>query len=264
MTKKVAKILAALSIFIGCALSAFFYSAPQPDDAFIFAGWNIEPFYYKGPQGIQGAYYDIMVEVCRTENLRCTFKISEFRKSIDQLKKGETHGGGPYVFTVPRSSVLSFSEGIFSSTYAFFGLPKTAAEIISYEDLRGYKIGTLVLSGTRVSLEAVNEFVDGTLTIKEEKSVSSLMQKIDSRQYPLGYINRDGGISWIAKNHSKIVEIPNLSENLDYRFAFSKKAIPPEKMKSLLEAFPKLRKSGFLKSIALKYKLNLTELGRHP
>ncbi len=237
MNKKIAKGLLGFAVLLSCKALAV--------ENFIYAGWESEPFYYNGAHGIQGAFYEIMTEICRLENLRCTFKVLEFRESIELLKKGEIQGGGPYVYTVPRASVLNFSDKIFSSTYGFFALPNSAKKILSYDDLRGVRVGVMALTGSRVSLEAVNEFVDGKLSIIEEKSIAAIMKKIENKKYPVGYTNRDSAMNWITRNKSSIKEIPGLGENLDYRIAFSQKSVSSENLKRLQDSFAELKNQDF-------------------
>lgn len=260
MTNKILWGLLKIPLLIGLAfIGSLPASVAQASDPFIFVGWDSEPFYYKNnKQKIQGAFFDIISEVCRIETLQCKYEIHGFRESMELLKTGAAQGGGPYIYTYPRSTILNFSKQMFSSTYGFFAHHKTAAKIKSYEDLKNLKVGVMSLSGSRISIEAVNEFVDGQMKIIEEKNLAAIMRNLEAKKYPLGYVNRDMALSWIAKNRSSLTEIPELGEDLDYRFAFSKKGLSPQALKRIQDTLDKLQQSAFINQVAQKYKLQLS------
>lgn len=255
------KILIGLVIFAAFAFLSYTNSkaAASPED-FVFVGWEAEPFYYRdSAHGIQGALHDIMAEVCRIENLQCRFKIVPFRDSVEMLKRGEAQAGGPFVYTFPRATVLSFSDRIFSSSYAFFALPKNAAKIKVFEDLRGLSVGVMSPSVSKVSLETISEFVDGKITIVPEKSISSILRKLENKTYPVGYANRDAALQWIRRQQSPLKEIPDLGEKLEYRIAFSQKGLDEALRGRIYATLGLLRKNGFLTRVAQRYKLTLSE-----
>lgn len=249
-----------LIFFSSMTLSSAAFATPKGDE-FEFVGYDVEPFYYKsGSEGITGAYFEIMTEVCKKIQLHCKFRIiTNFREVVGLVRDGKVDSSGPFAFIPPREQSMYFGPALFKTGYAFYGLKRNVAPIKELNNLRGVSVGVLYPSNTSLSLTRLNEYVDGKIKFVPETSVPKLFQGAEHNNFPLIYMNVDAARVQIAKRHSPLQQVPKLGESTDYYIVFSKELVKPERFEKIKKALEELRASAFFQEVTKKYQLQPAE-----
>lgn len=226
----------------------------------IFVGQDLEPFYFKeGSAGIQGATYDVMKQICDLENLHCKFKIANFRPALDMVRSGSAHGGGPFIISAQRESVLYYTEPVFKSSFVLLGHPEVVKDIKSLTDLSGLSIGTMAPSMEWVSLQRINEFTGNKITVGSEPTELTAIRKVENKNYALAYVSRESAQSYFLHNRTPLQEIPNMGETFDLHLTFSKKAVSQKDFERIQKALRKIKSTEAFKGLADKYKIQTAD-----
>lgn len=249
---------AALTIIL-----SFFLSLPalsQPPEKLLFAGYDLEPYYFKDPHSsqLQGALYELMQQICRRERLECEFIIAPYKTVLKKIEDGQIHGAGPFIQSNQMEKYAHFSDKIFSTGYGFFGLQKNIAGIKTYDELFGLGIGVLALSATSTSLEKFASLLGQRIRIIPEQDPHLSLKKASEDIYPLAYSNRDAAKAWVARHKSPLHEVEGLGENVEFRIVLSKKMTSPELFTRIQNQINILRKENSLHKIAGKFQLQLS------
>ncbi|WP_413578122.1 substrate-binding periplasmic protein [Bdellovibrio sp. HCB290] len=221
-----------------------------------FVGYDYPPFFYRDARlGFTGASVDLMKELCKVEDLKCTFKILPIREALELIKEGKIAVGGPFAFTSHRQLKFYYSPPLFKATFGFFGAKKVVARIKDYDDLRGLKVTVTSPSYTSISLDKINDSVGGKIRIITDEQVLASIKKVAQGKFPLVYINRDVGRAWIKMNNASLVEVPSLGDESDYHFIFSRKEFSDDEFEKVNNRLMELLKNKTVQRIALKYDL---------
>lgn len=233
-------------------------ASAAPSKVYTYVGHEIEPFFYKaGSQGVQGAYFDVVNEVCKKRRWQCKFKIAPFRASIDMIQSGKADFGGPMALTEQRKTIFSFSDPIFETGYCFYASPRNYQGHMTYQNLIGKSVGVFGPSATELSLQRVNEVTNQQIKTIQEPDYHSALRKAESNTYNFTYANCDTGKHWIERYRSQLKEVPGLRDTTLYHVVFTKKNSGDQDLRDFNETLKELRKSGFLENVAEKYKIKL-------
>lgn len=226
-----------------------------------FVGHEIEPFYFKsGSKGTQGAMYELAQQVCKLQKKHCKFKIAPFRSMQNMVAQGQAQVGGPLAHTPQRESLFNYSIPMYTTRYCFFTMPKNYREQMSFDDLKGKTVGVFGPSATELSLLRVREVLNKQMNVSVEPDNNTTLRKTENNTHDFGYVNCEAARIWIEKHRSQLREITSLGEKTDYYFIFSKKTFSPQDAKEFNDSLLLLKKTGYLKEIADKYKLTLAEI----
>ncbi|WP_157684588.1 substrate-binding periplasmic protein [Bdellovibrio bacteriovorus] len=211
-----------LSSLMFCASSGF---------AMTIVGFDGEPFYFKnGSEGIAGACHEIMQKLCDKEKLHCKFKIASLPQVLEMMKTGKADATCPLSETQDRTEYIGFSNKVFKTRFAFFGLPDVATKVIQLKDLSGLSVGVNTPSRVSESLEEIRQNSPVKFEIIKESSNISTLMRAEKISTVLAYINHEIAMRWIEKSHSPLVEAPLKGEILSYNIGFSKKTLSNEKI----------------------------------
>lgn len=247
-----------LALLVWAAASAF--PARHSTENLVFAGHELEPFYFRsGSQGTQGAMYELTQELCKIQKKHCKFKIAPFRSSLEMVLTGKADIGGPLAHTPQRAMIYYYSTPIFATRYCFFTSAKNFKENFNFDDLKGRTVGVFGPSSTELSLQRVKEVINQKLEISIEPDNHTALRKAENNTHDFSYVNCESGSYWIEKNRSTLKELPTLGEKTVYYIYFSKKNLTEANVQEFNKALETLRKNGFLKVLADKYKLTLAE-----
>ncbi|MBO9668557.1 MAG: transporter substrate-binding domain-containing protein [Bdellovibrio sp.] len=240
-------------IFIFCL---YFSSAwASPGKKITFVGFDFPPFFYKEGSSFSGACVDVVKELCKAENFQCTFKIQPIRKALDMIKTGKIDLGGPFAFTAQRQLKFYYSPPLFKTSFGFFGLRKTVNQIKGYDDLKDLTVGVTFPSYTSISLDKINETVEGRMKIINEDLTMTPLTGVQKYKYSLAYINRDVGRYWIKSTGSSLIEVPNLSDETNYHIIFSRLEFTDEEFEKINQRLTKMIDDKTIHKIAAKYNL---------
>ncbi|UOF01407.1 substrate-binding periplasmic protein [Bdellovibrio reynosensis] len=217
-------------------------------------GYDFNPFYYNsGSEGIQGACFDFLSTICKSQNENCKFKIASQNQVVSMVVNGEVDLMCPVAKTPYRETVLEFTESIFESRYSFFTLEENLSRYHDYKDIKGQTVGVMNRSASH---ESLIKFQDRTpFKIVAEEKADAVLRKADSKIYSLVYMNRDVAMTWIKKNRSTLKEIPTMGEDISYFIAFSKKRTHALRTKNFADEIRKLKRTKFLSELSAKYQL---------
>lgn len=242
---------------------AFTFAAKDSSKNLVFVGHELEPFFFRsGSQGTQGAMYELTQEVCKIQKKHCKFKIAPFRSSQEMVLTGKADAGGPFAFTPQRSIIYSYSTPLFTTRYCFFTSPRNFKENFTFDDLKGRTVGVFGPSATELSLQRVKEVLNQNLKIEIEPDNHTSLRKAENNTHDFSYVNCESGHYWINKNRSNLREIKSLGEKTNYYIFFSKKTFSEKDVKEFNDSVDVLRKNGYLKELADKYKLTLAEVDK--
>lgn len=248
-------------ILLVWAASAF--PARHTTENLVFVGHELEPFFFRsGSQGTQGAMYELTQELCKLQKKHCKFKIAPFRSSLDMVQTGKADIGGPLAYTPQRGLVYFYSTPIFATRYCFFTSTKNFKENFTFDDLKGRTVGVFGPSSTELSLQRVREVINQKLIISIEPDNHTALRKAENNTHDFSYVNCESGRYWIDKNRSSLKELPTLGEKTEYYIYFSRKNFSEANVKEFNKSLETLRKNGFLKELADKYKLTLAEIDK--
>ncbi|WP_413578121.1 substrate-binding periplasmic protein [Bdellovibrio sp. HCB290] len=221
-----------------------------------YAGYNNPPYYMlDGSSGITGAFFEIMTHVCTLEKFNCKFTIRPIREALEKTQAGEVDIAGPFGWTSHRQLSFYYSPPLFDTSFTFFGLEKNVRNIKTYEDLKGLRIGTVAPSLSMISLQKINEVLNGKIKIVEEKEPVTSLKMTLQNSYPLAYINREMALYWVREKKSKLVEVPDLGESFSVHIIFSKKLFSKDEFTRIQKRFNELIDNKTIETIGKKYNL---------
>jgi ABC-type amino acid transport substrate-binding protein len=231
-----------------------------PCQAMIIVGFEGEPFYFKnGTEGVAGGCYEIMQRFCEKEKLHCKFKIAPLPKVLEMIKDGSADATCPLSVTEERKKFIGFTNEIFKTHFAFFGLPETAKKVSTMKDLGKLSVSAFAPSRVYESLDELRETSPTKFEIIKETSNISTLLRAEKISKVLAYINHEIGVRWIEKTHSKLIEAPLIGESLYYNIGFAKKNYSNEKISKYIQSIQDVITDSEMKESITKMGLTLWE-----
>ncbi len=243
--------------FIACILLCFIHSAAIAKLNIIFTTQDFYPFSYKQNGKVLGPGAEIIRTICNKINAECTITLHPWRRSIAMIKKGQTQS----VFLVgknkEREKWLAFSPAVVSTEYGFFECTESPLKYKNIQSLSGKTIGVYGPSNTSYQLKKTTRPIEKEVSIDLTPDDLTQFRKLSRCRVDAVYSNRDVGMAVIQGLKVQNVRYVVTDKKLNYYFAFSKKHTPAVFIRQFNAQLDKMKKSGELKNILDKYKMEM-------
>lgn len=243
------------SIFIACLITCSMLSTAEAKLNVKFATQDFYPFSYKQNGVVVGPGAEIIRTICNRINAECTITIQPWRRSMSMIKKGKTQS----IFMVgknkEREKWLIFSPAIISTEYGFFECTESPINYKDLQSLTGKTIGAYGPSNTSYQLEKLVQPMNQAITVDLTPDDITQFKKLSRCRVDAVYSNRDVGIATIQKLNAHNIRYVGTEKKLNYYIAFSKKNTPAAFIRKFNSKLNEMKKSGELKIILDKYKL---------
>lgn len=230
----------------------------SPSFGMVIVGFDSEPFYFKnGSEGISGACYEILQKFCEQEKVHCKFKIAPLPVVLEMIKNGKADVTCPLSETVERTEYIAYSDKIFKTRFAFFGMPEVAGKVATLRDLSGLSVGVFTPSRVSESLDEIRKEAPVKFEVIKETSNVSTLLRAEKISKVLAYMNQEIGSRWIEKSKSPLIVAPLKGEEVSYNIGFSKKNLSAEKIKGYIKTVHEIVGSDEIQESVAKLGLTL-------
>jgi polar amino acid transport system substrate-binding protein len=203
-----------------------------------------------------GPFTDIVLSVCKRIEMRCNIKALPKRRLEATVEAGLTQGQYPIVRTPERESLYYFEAPVVDTEYAFYAMKGGAFRYSTPADLAGRTVVAYGPSGTSQTLKRLLANVPSAHVQLEIDNVT--LRKLAGGRYTsdgIIMLNRQVAEYLQAQQHIDRIENVGIAAKVQYYIGLSKKTTPPELAQRFFDGFDAVSRSGELRDILARYRL---------
>ncbi len=224
------------------------------DNKMLFLTQEFAPFNYSVKGKVSGPVADIIREICKKNDLTCSFRSVVWKGAQDEVRKGRADAMFTVGWNIERTEWLYFSPSILTSEYGIFVSSDNKLSYKTESDLLGMKIGVYGPSNTSKSLYKIKENIK-IMTVDMRSDDVAGFRKLSVGRVDGVYSNRYVGNHLIKTLKLQNIRYAGTHRKLKYYIAFSKKTVSKKVLDRFNKEYMALYKSGRIKKILAKYNM---------
>lgn len=240
-------------------------SLPAHAESLKFLTFKFPPFSQNVDGKPKGPFMDLISDVCKEMDDKCTFNTLPTRRAKDQIAKGQADGIFPFGWFPKRAEKFYFSVPFMLTEYGIFVPINYQGKISGIKDLQSMQIGVFGPSNTSNSLEnlqkkMVSEGLKPFKIIMKRDEDGNLIRMLESNRIDAYYSNRALGEFRVKQFNITGVKYAWEAKQLLYFVAFPKASTN----KALVEKFNQAALKVFAKKGYLESKLSVWDISAPP
>ncbi|NDV22777.1 ABC transporter substrate-binding protein [Desulfovibrio sp. JC022] len=224
-----------------------------------FATQDFFPFSYEENGEIKGPGAEIVREVCKKIDVKCSIGLYPWRRSLAMCNKGQIQALFMVGKNKERVQDFYFSPPLIATEYGFFECLDKPIKYEGITSLHNMTIGTYGPSNTSYSLEKLVIGPDNNINIDITPDDLTQFKKLARCRVDAVYSNKDVGLAIMKRLKIKNIAYAGTEKRLNYYIAFSKKSTPSVLVRKFNLCLSLMKQSGRLQQILQKYGLQAAD-----
>ena len=221
-----------------------------------FLGQEYPPYNWSQDGRVQGGMVDVLRTACDKLHYRCTFTIVPLARALKMLEHGEADAVMSLSPNAERAAYAHFSPTLVVDNLAYFGLPGSAGQANSLQDLRTWTVGG-VRGSTSLKKARENRLLIPDQILVEEVNSATLVRKLQAGRY--GSQGAIIGGEAVLRHEAKIIGLELSAvwtlERQQFMTAFSRQNVDAQTLNAFFRTLDAMKKSGATRELLLPYGL---------